>query len=187
MALRLKSFLHSPLKLTLAAHLLVSLGTGIGLAALELGRRDGVGGFWLTRSTGPIIRTLYNHPQVFLWLLVASAALMAAMSLAIGLVFGRWGLPGRLQGRALVWVPPLSVLYVLLGVVVMGPVSGTGVRESLFLVGSLVSTLAGLIALGLYASLMTLSTWLGWVVALAVTVHRRQNGKWETIGYVDRP
>ncbi|HOI54875.1 MAG TPA: hypothetical protein PLP01_06470 [Phycisphaerae bacterium] len=185
MASRLKAFLHSPLKLTLAAHLVVSLATGVVLVVMELSRRGGVGRFWMTSSAGPIFRTLYNHADIYLWLLASSALLLAALSLAIGLVFGRWGQPPRLQGRAMFWVPPLTVLYVVLGVVVMGLLSGAGARDSLYWVGNLLGTAEGLVSLGLYAALMTLSAGLGWLVALAVADHRRRSGKWETIGYVE--
>jgi hypothetical protein len=185
MAARLKAFLHSPLKLTLAAHLLVSLATGVVLVIMELCRRGGIGRSWMTGSAGPIFRTLHNHADIYLWLLAASALLLAALSLAIGLIFGRWGLPARLQGRAMFWVPPLSVLYVTVGVVAMGLLSGAGVRDTLCWVGDLLGTPDGLVSLGLYAALMTLSAGFGWLVAMTIADHRRRRGQWETIGYVE--
>ncbi|MBN2582475.1 MAG: hypothetical protein JXL80_05360 [Planctomycetes bacterium] len=184
---RLKAFLHSPFKLTLASHLLVSLATGVVLISLELGRNSTPGSTWRVSGAAELFRPVYNHPDFFLWLLVAPPALLMILSLVIGLVFGRWGLPGHLQGRAVYCVPVLSVLYVLAGTIIMTPIGGLTLKDAPRMVADLFGSTSGLVSLGLYAALMTTGVGLGWAAALAVTHHQRKSGKWETIGYVERP
>ena len=118
---------------------------------------------------------------------VAALNNLLVVSLAVGLVFGRWGLPGRLQGRSVYWVPPLSIVYLLAGVVIMTLVSGLSISQVPHIIAGLFGGRPGLSLLLIHAAMMTAGAGLGWAIALAVTDRKRNTGKWETIGYVEQP
>ncbi len=186
MASRVKALLHSPLKLVLAAHFLVSAATGTVLIALELARRSSSGP-WRAGGASSILRPLYNHPDLFIWLASVPPLVLLVVSLAVGLVFGRWGLPGHLQGKAVYWVPPLSVLYLLIGIVVISLVGSPAIGQAPQIVADFFSSGPGIMMAVIHAAMMTAGAGLGWAIALAVTNHKRNTGKWETIGYVEQP
>ena len=186
MASWIKALLHSPLKLVLAAHFLDSAATGGVLIALEVARRSPTGP-WRATGVAELLRPMYNHPDFFLWLLLIPPLVLLVASLAVGLVFGRWGLPGRLQGKSVYWVPPLSIVYLLAGVVIMTLVSGLSISQVPHIIAGLFGGRPGLSLALIHAAMMTAGAGLGWAIALAVTHRKRNSGKWETIGYVEQP
>jgi len=186
MASRIKNFLHSPLKLVLVAHFLVCAATGAVLIALELARSSSSGP-WRASGASSILRPMYNHPDFFIWLLLIPPAVLLVAGLVIGLVFGRWGLPGHLQGRSVYWVPPLSIVYLLIGTVIMTVVGGDSISQAPHIMAGLFGDRPGLSLALIHAAMMTAGAGLGWAIALAVTHRKRNSGKWETIGYVEQP
>jgi len=111
---------------------------------------------------------------------------MLTASLAFGLVYGKWGLPGHLQGRAVFFVPFLSAVYLLMGKLVLSGLTARasvkhGAERGRFWRARPVCRWSFFVA-----ALWTAPS--GWL-AIALAVHPLQTfqGKWETIGYVENP
>jgi hypothetical protein len=188
MASSLRRFMQSPLRVVLVVHLVLALATGGLVVGAVLAHKadpnaDGhfvwLGGQLRAVATGQGGMTLF-------WTLVIPLALLLAVCLVLGLVYGRWGLPGHLQGRSVYFVPLLSALYFCGGTLALSACDGGSFGAGWRDVVRLVSTSQGLTLVLIYASLSTSAAGLGWAVALAVTQIMRRRGKWETIGFVQQ-
>ncbi|NIA21915.1 MAG: hypothetical protein GWP05_08145 [Anaerolineaceae bacterium] len=82
---------------------------------------------------------------------------------------------------------PLSVFYLLIGVVVMSLIGGPPISQVPRIVADFFSSGPGIMMAVIHAAMMTAGAGLGWAVALVVTNRKRNSGKWETIGYVEQP
>ena len=188
MASRTRRFFQSPLRVMLIAHALAALATGVALASGVLATASGSTAPGTLARLGSSVRfaTTGAGGMTLLWAMVIPLGVLALVSLAMGLVYGRWGLPGYLQGRAVYFVPPLAAVYYILGSMIVFAVDGRSVAAGWRDTWQMLGSSAGLTLLAIYVSLSTAAVGLGWAVALAVTRHKRRRGKWETIGYVDR-
>jgi len=188
MASRTRRFFQSPLRVMLIAHALAALATGVALITGTLSTRSGTAAAGVLARLGSSVRFAATGAggMTLLWAMVIPLGVLMVFSLLMGLVYGRWGLPGYLQGRAVFFVPPLAAVYYILGSMILFAVDGRSVAAGWSDTWPMLGSSAGLTLLAIYVSLSTAAVGLGWTVALAVTHHKRRQGKWETIGYVDR-
>ena len=187
MASRTRRFLHSPLRVVLILQALAGLVT---LAVLIVGlvrhKSDPSASGPLATLGGALVTGAAGAGGVtLLWAILIPLAALLVASLVFGLVYGRWGLPGYLQGRAVYFVPPLAAIYFAVGCLVLFAVEAGGLGGGWGRCWSMLGTAAGLTLMLIYVSLSTAAVGVGWAVALAVTHHKRSRGKWETIGYVE--
>ena len=189
MASRARRFLHSPLRVILVGHLLCSLALLAVLAGgLVLHKRGGAGGAFLDQIGAATSAGVAGGGGVTLMYVALNAlGVMLIASLAFGLVYGKWGLPGYLQGRAVFFVPFLSAVYFLIGKLVLLWIDSQSLGEAWRGTRAILAGSAGLTLVLLVAALWTSAVGLGWAIALAVTHYKRSRGKWETIGYVENP
>lgn len=189
MATPLRRFVQSPLRVVLILHGLCVLASW-GLLAVGLVASKHGGGSWAVLETiGEAVRGVSSGEggMTLFWVLVIPLGVLLALALLCGLVYGKWGLPGYLQGRSVLVVPLLAAAYFVVGWLGLTWIDTGTFTEALASAGSLVSGWPGLSLVLLYASMSTSAAGLGWAAALAVTAHKRRHGKWETIGYVERP
>lgn len=190
MASKTHRFLKSPLRVMLTGQFLASVATGAALACgvLVTGRAATAGSGGLSgvlESLGSSIHFPATGAggMTLLWAMTLPLLLLFVLSLAMGLVYGKWGLPGHLQGRAVYFVPPLAVVYFVAGSLALHAIAAEGnFGQSAARAGELLGSPAGLTLLGIYAALSTSAVGLGWAISLAVTLWQRRRGKWETIG-----
>jgi hypothetical protein len=175
--LRVMLIVQALLSLAMLALLVVALAIQKGGSSQPLGPLNDLGAAVQSGVAGGGGLTL-------MWVTLAFMGLLLAASLVFGLIYGRWGLPAYLQGRAVYFVPPLAAIYFVIGRLVLAAIDretlAGGWTETL----PLLKTSAGLTLILLYAALSTAAVGLGWAVALAITHWKRSRGQWETIGYV---
>ena len=187
MASRTRRFFQSPLRVVLVIHGLCALASlAVLVAGLIAVKQD-------PPTTGPL-GTIGNAVRgastgaggmTLLWVVVIPLAVLMAAAFLWGLVCGKWGLPGYLQGRAVLFVPPLAAVYFVVGRLVLSWIDHGGLGAAWQSTQPLVTTSAGLMLVLLYAALSTAAVGVGWAIALAITRRKRLHGKWETIGYVE--
>ena len=189
MASIVRRFFHSPLRVMLMVQALLSLAMlALLVAALVASKQGGGSG----QALGPLAG-LGSAVQAgvaggggltLMWVMLVFMGLLLAASLVFGLVYGKWGLPGFLQGRAVYFVPPLAAIYFVVGRFVLAAIDHEALAGGWTETLPLLTTWAGLTLILLFAALSTTAVGLGWAIALAVTHWKRSRGQWETIGYV---
>jgi hypothetical protein len=191
MASGIRGFTQSPLRVILTVHLLCAVTSwGILAAGAAAGNSTGTGGVGsVLAGISNIVANIESGEggMTLFWILVIPLAALMLISLVCGLVYGRWGLPGYLQGRSVFVVPPLSAAYFVIGWSTLKWLEGGTVGAAWQAARGLLSCWAGASLVLLYAAMSTSAVGLGWAVALAITHFKRQHGKWETVGYVERP
>lgn len=182
-------FVRSPLRMILFCQLAAVLLTGAFIVlAVHRHKADPAATGWLTQ-VGGALRSIPTGAggMTLLWTILIPLAGLLVASLVLGLVYGRWGLPGHMQGSSVYFVPPLAAVYFIAGTLVLFAVDGDGLAAGWTETQRLVTSVAGLTLVGIYAALSTSAVGVGWAVALAVTWHKRARGKWETVPPVDHP
>jgi hypothetical protein len=179
---------RSPVFWVLAAHLLAALASGVTLVAISHDRA-------LIPATSGLVARLNFRPgsigigawgNYSLWVILIPLILPLVVSLATGLVFGKWGLPGHLQRRSLYYVPLLSAVYILAGYLAIS-VLFYGFADGLrFGLNSIFHDASAAIFAVFYMIASTLAVGLGWATALAITHHQQTHGRWETISYDEK-
>lgn len=188
MASTLRRFFQSPLRITLICHFLSAAVTGgLVIGAVLANKGDPNGSGWLVWLGGQLQAVSTGAGgMTLLYLITIPLAALLVTSLVLGLVYGRWGLPGYLQGRAVFFVPILGAVYFLGGALALESVSTGSFGQGWSGLTHLVTSSPGLTLVLIYACLATSAVGLGWAAALAVTQVKRRRGKWETIGYVEQ-
>lgn len=180
-----RTFLKSPLRVMLVLQLLAALATGAFLVTAVLRDKYNPGASDWLASAGASVRGVATGSGgiLLLWAILIPLAALALASFVMGLVYGRWGLPGHLQGRAVFVVPPLAVVYFVAGALTLFTLDtdslGAGWRD----VGRLLTHAAGLTLTLIYMLLSTAAVGLGWAISLAVTHRQRASGRWETVNH----
>ncbi|HOI56192.1 MAG TPA: hypothetical protein PLP01_13150 [Phycisphaerae bacterium] len=188
MASGIRRFIQSPLRVVLTAHMLCVLASWGVLAA-------GVAADGATGGPGSVLESIgiavTSHSgeggMTLFWILVIPLAVLMLFSLVCGLVYGRWGLPGYLQGRTVLVAPVLSAACFVIGWSTLMWIEEGTVGAAWQAACGLLSGWAGASLVLLYAAMSTSAVGLGWAASLAVTHFKRQHGKWETVGYVEQP
>ena len=182
-----RRFFQSPLRVVLVVHGLCVLASLAILAAglIAVKQDPPIGG--LLGKIGEAVRSVSTGAggMTMMLVLVAPLAVLMAVSFLLGLVYGKWGLPGYLLGRAVLFVPFLAAAYMIVGWQILSRIDHGGPAAAWQNTQPLLTTGAGLALVLLYAALTTAAVGIGWAVALAITHHKRSHGKWETIGYVE--
>lgn len=189
MASGIKRFFQSPLRVVLIVQGLCVLASWGILAAGVLKAAAGTGKSGLLETIGQAVRGVATGEggMTIFWILVIPLTVLLVWALVCGLIYGRWGLPGYLQGRSVLIVPLTAAVYFVAGWFTLKWIEGKTLEAGWQAVRALTSGWPGLSLVLLYAALSTSAAGLGWAAALAVTAHKRRHGKWETIGYVERP
>lgn len=136
----------------------------------------GVAARWANSGAGFL--TLFVTVLVPLGLLLLAA-------LVFGLICGKRGLPGHLQGRAVFFVPPLSAVYFIAGCLLVICLGDQGTETGWAAVRDLLGSLTGLTLVLLYAALSTSAVGIGWAIALAITRIQRSRGMWRMTDKVE--
>ena len=112
-----RRFFQSPLRVVLIIHGLCVLASLAILAAglIAVKQDPPIGG--PLGTIGEAVRGVSAGAggMTLLWTLVAPLAVLMAVSFLLGLIYGKWGLPGHLLGRAVLFVPFLAAAYMILG------------------------------------------------------------------------
>ena len=188
MASRTRGLFQSPLRLMLVLHGLFALVTLVVLvASLVVAKQDPpVSGLLNVIGTATLYAIRGRGGELMFLLIANSLVVLAAVSCIVALTYGKWGLPGHLQGRSILVTPFLAAVYFVLGRMIL-----LWVDEGSFEAGwrgawGLLSSWQGPTLMLLYAAMTAAAIGIGWAIALAVTYIMRSRGRWETIGYVEQ-
>ncbi len=182
-----RRFLQSTIRVVLVAHGVCVLASMAILAAglIAVKQDPPIGGPLGTIGEAVQGVSAGAGGMTLMWVLIIPLAALMAVSFLLGLVYGKWGLPGYLLGRAVLFVPFLAAAYMILGRLILSWIDHGGLGAAWQSTQPLLTTRAGLTLVLLYAALTTAAVGIGWAVTLAITHHKRSHGKWETIGYVE--
>jgi len=187
MASRIRRFFYSPVRAVLAAQVIGALGSGLIMLFGLLSASPSASVPPTLGALGPpATKTIITvRGTLLFWAILVPAAFLTLATFFLGLMYGRWGLPARLQGKALLYTPLLAMVYFLVGAVGYYMIVAGSPATAVGQVGTLLASVPGRATFVIYVVFSAVAVALGWSAAYTIADYQRRRGRWETVGYFD--